>query len=225
MIILTPALLLRAYAVGIFPMAQSASDPEIFWIDPEKRGILPLDAFHLPSRLRRRLRSDAFEVVADRSFDEVIRACAAPRKQQGDTWINEEIAHLYGALYREGHAHSIESWQGGELVGGLYGVALGSAFFGESMFSRVTDASKVALAHLAARLRLGGFCLLDTQFITEHLKQFGAIEIDRVDYHRLLATALGKDVRFPEASLTGAEVVALLTPPSPPLGPPGNPAQ
>ena len=210
MSVLTPDLLLRAYAAGIFPMAEAADDPEVFWVDPEQRGILPIEGFHLPRRLRRRLRQDAFELRCDSAFEAVVRGCAEPRIDRPKTWINEEIVQLYGSLYRSGFAHSVEAWRESELVGGLYGVALGGAFFGESMFSRVSDASKVALAHLVARLKLGGFRLLDTQFVTEHLPQFGAIEISRGQYHRRLAQALTVKAYFPREPLAGAAVASVL---------------
>jgi leucyl/phenylalanyl-tRNA--protein transferase len=190
MMTLTSELLLQAYSVGIFPMAESAETEEIFWVDPDPRGILPLDTFHIPRRLRRTIRQQIFEITADRAFEEVVRGCAEPNSERPSTWINEEIVALYVGLHRRNAAHSIEVWHAGNLVGGLYGVALGGAFFGESMFSRVTDASKVALVHLVARLRLGGFRLLDTQFVTEHLRRFGAIEIPRAEYRRRLAAAL-----------------------------------
>jgi leucyl/phenylalanyl-tRNA--protein transferase len=188
--VLTPDLLLRAYAAGIFPMADSADDPEIFWVDPEWRGILPLEQFHVPQRLRRTVRNGSFEIRCDTAFEAVIRGCAAPAPDRPRTWINEEIVALYSELFRRGLAHSVESWYEGELVGGLYGVSLNAAFFGESMFSRMTDASKVALVHLVARLIEGGFTLLDTQFVTDHLQRFGAVEIPRVDYRRRLAKAI-----------------------------------
>jgi leucyl/phenylalanyl-tRNA--protein transferase len=210
MIALTPALLLRAYAAGIFPMAESGDDPEIFWVDPERRGVLPLDAFHLPRRLRRTLRAGPFEVRCDTAFEAVVRACAEPAPDRPKTWINDRIVRLYTALHRQGFAHSVEAWHAGELAGGLYGVALGGAYFGESMFSRATDASKVALAHLVARLRLGGFTLLDTQFVTEHLKQFGAVEISRAEYHQRLNEALAKSAYFRVEPLDGAAVASLL---------------
>jgi leucyl/phenylalanyl-tRNA---protein transferase len=187
---LTPEILLQAYAAGIFPMAESADDADLFWVDPKRRGIIPLDAFHVPRRLKRLLRRGRFTVRADTAFTAVMRGCAEASETRPSTWINDEILRLYSALYARGMAHSVECWHGSELVGGLYGVALGAAFFGESMFSRVTDASKVALVHLVARLRLGGYRLLDTQFLTPHLAQFGAIEISRARYHRLLAEAL-----------------------------------
>jgi leucyl/phenylalanyl-tRNA--protein transferase len=210
MIALTPELLLRAYAAGIFPMAETAEDPDVFWVDPEQRGILPLDRFHLPRRLARTLHQDSFEVRCDAAFEAVVRGCAEPTPERPKTWINEEIVRLYAALHRLGFAHSVETWRGGELVGGLYGVALGAAFFGESMYSRVTDASKVALAQLVARLRLGGFRLLDTQFVTDHLQQFGAIEISRAQYHRRLAAAIQLKAYLPREPLAGAAVVSVL---------------
>ena len=210
MIALTPELLLRAYAAGIFPMAETADDPEVFWVDPEQRGILPLDGFHLPRRLGRTLCQDVFDVRCDAAFEAVVRGCAEPTPERPKTWINEEIVRLYAALHRLGFAHSVEAWRGGELVGGLYGVALGAAFFGESMYSRVTDASKVALAQLVARLRLGGFHLLDTQFVTNHLQQFGAVEISRAQYHRRLKAAIQLEAYLPREPLAGAAVVSLL---------------
>lgn len=196
MIELSPELLLRAYAAGLFPMAESAEDPDLFWIDPDPRGVLPLDQFHLPRRLRRTLRSSQFEIRVDTAFEAVIRGCAEPTEIRPKTWINDEILRLYGALYEQGFAHSVEAWREGELVGGLYGVALRGVFFGESMFSRTTDASKVALVHLVARLVRGGFRLLDTQFVTDHLRRFGAVEIPRADYHRQLERALGVEAHF-----------------------------
>lgn len=210
MIELTPALLLRAYAAGIFPMADSAEDDELFWVDPERRGVLPLDRFHLPRRLRRTLRHGGFEVACDADFAAVIGGCAESTVARPKTWINGEIARLYLELHRGGHAHSIEVRHTGALVGGLYGVTLGAAFFGESMFSRVTDASKVALAHLVARLRMGGFQLLDTQFATSHLGRFGVTEIPRSAYHRRLDRALAAQAYFPVGPLDGAAVVSLL---------------
>lgn len=187
---LDPDLLLRAYAAGIFPMADARDADELFWVEPRKRGVLPLDGFHLPRSLARLLRRDRFELTADRAFAEVMRACAAPAKGRSDTWINESILDGYTRLHRLGFAHSLECWQDGVLVGGLYGVKLGAAFFGESMFTRARDASKIALAHLIARLRIGGFQLLDTQFLTAHLERFGAIEVPRAAYRSLLDTAL-----------------------------------
>jgi leucyl/phenylalanyl-tRNA--protein transferase len=194
---ITPELMLRAYRAGLFPMAETRRGERLYWLDPELRGILPLDAFHLPRRLRRTVLSDAFEVSVDRDFSGVIAGCAAAAPGREDTWINGEIERLFGDLYRLGHAHSVESWQDGQLVGGLYGVVLGGVFFGESMFSRARDASKVALVHLVARLRIGAFRLLDTQFVTAHLSQFGAIEVPREDYKMLLAFAVDQPARFP----------------------------
>ncbi|HEX2940113.1 MAG TPA: leucyl/phenylalanyl-tRNA--protein transferase [Rhodopila sp.] len=186
----TTDLIMRAYRHGLFPMAEGRSGDRLFWLDPIKRGILPLDAFHLPRRLLRTALSDEFTVTADQNFAGVIAGCATPLPGRTDTWINPQIERLFTELFRLGHAHSIETWSDGTLVGGLYGVALGAVFFGESMFSFARDASKVALVHLIARLRLGGFRLLDTQFVTSHLAQFGAIEIPREVYKQRLAEAV-----------------------------------
>ena len=194
---LTPEILLRAYAEGLFPMAEQRSDPTLYWVSPEKRGVMPLQDFHVPRRLARTVRSARFNVTFDRAFADVMRACAAPAPGREESWINEEILRLYIALHAGGHAHSVECWQGGELVGGLYGVRLGAAFFGESMFSRARDASKVALVSLVEALRRGGFTLLDTQFLTAHLAGFGAIEIPRVQYLALLNDALGRVALWP----------------------------
>jgi len=194
---LTPDSLLEAYAAGIFPMAESADDPELFWVDPTRRGIIPLDAFHVPRRLGRVLRRGSFAVRCDTAFEAVIRACAEASDTRPTTWINDEIVRLYSALFARGAAHSVECWHDGELVGGLYGISLGTAFFGESMFSRVSDASKIALVHLVARLQLGGYRLLDTQFLTPHLAQFGGVEVTRSRYHRMLAEALRYRAVFP----------------------------
>jgi leucyl/phenylalanyl-tRNA---protein transferase len=211
---ITPEVLLKAYACGIFPMAESAEDPALYWIEPERRGLIPLDAFHVPARLARTVRADRFTVVADRNFDAVIDACAEPRPGRSRTWINTRISALYRKLHRRGHCHSIEAYDGDELVGGLYGVNLGRAFFGESMFHRARDASKVALVHLVARLKAGGFQLLDTQFVTDHLKIFGATEVSRRQYHKLLEAALVGDGDFtalPAAvPLSGAEALRRL---------------
>jgi leucyl/phenylalanyl-tRNA--protein transferase len=193
---LTPDILLRTYAAGIFPMAESADDPTLFWVDPDRRGVLPLDTFHVPRKLQKTLRSGRFEVRIDTAFADVIRMCGEANDGRPSTWINGEIIRLYAGLHRMGHAHSIESWRDGRLVGGLYGVALGGAFFGESMFSREPDASKVALCHLVARLRRGRFTLLDTQFVTRHLSQFGVREIARAEFRRLLAQALDVNAEF-----------------------------
>jgi leucyl/phenylalanyl-tRNA---protein transferase len=187
---LTPEILLQAYAAGVFPMAESADDPELFWVDPRRRGILPLDAFHVPKRLRRVLRGGSFVIRVDSAFEEVLRGCAEATEKRPNTWINDEIVRLYTGLFARGAAHSVECWHEGGLAGGLYGVSIGAAFFGESMFSRITDASKVALVHLVARLRAGGYRLLDTQFLTPHLARFGGIEVSRARYRRMLAAAL-----------------------------------
>jgi leucyl/phenylalanyl-tRNA---protein transferase len=194
---LTPELLLRAYAIGIFPMSEGADDPDLFWVDPERRGILPLEAFHVPRRLKKTIRRGTFEIRSDTDFEGVMRGCAEENPGRPSTWINASILRLYRALHERGHAHSVEAWHDGVLVGGLYGVSLGAAFFGESMFSRAPDASKVALVHLVARLVAGGFKLLDTQFVTAHLAQFGAIEIPRAAYRRRLAAALRADASYP----------------------------
>ena len=205
MLRLTPDILIRAYAAGIFPMAEAADDPELFWVDPRRRGILPLDALHVSRRLRRVIRQQFFEIRCDSAFEDVIRACAEPSEKRPNTWINDEIVRLYAGLFTRGAAHSVECWRDGELVGGLYGVSLGAAFFGESMFSRESEASKVALVHLVARLRIGGFRLLDTQFLTPHLARFGGIEITRRHYHRLLAEALIYRAVFPSSLPGGAD--------------------
>lgn len=194
---LTSDLLLRAYAMGIFPMARSRSDPRLYWIDPDQRGILPLDAFHVPKSLRKILRRGVFEVRCDTAFEAVMRGCAEPTPERPDTWINEEIVQLFVELFRLGMAHSVETWMDGQLMGGLYGLGLGAAFFGESMFSRTTDASKVALVHLVARLKQGEYHLLDTQFVTDHLQRFGAIELPRQDYLRQLSRAVDVPAAFP----------------------------
>jgi leucyl/phenylalanyl-tRNA---protein transferase len=209
---LTPDILLAAYAAGVFPMAESADDPELFWVDPRRRGILPLDAFHVARRLRRAVRQRIFEIRCDSAFEEVILGCAEATEKRPNTWINDEIVRLYAALCARGAAHSVECWRDGVLVGGLYGVSLGAAFFGESMFSRETDASKVALVHLVARLRLGGYRLLDTQFLTPHLARFGGIEISRGRYRRLLAEALSYRAVFPSdlPEAAGGDPLAVL---------------
>ena len=187
---LSPELLLAAYAHGVFPMAESREDPTLYWLDPNERGILPLDSFHISRRLKRTVRSDRFAVRIDSAFSQVIDACAAPRHGSADSWINDEIRSLYADLFHRGFCHSVECWREERLVGGLYGVSIGGAFFGESMFSLERDASKVALVHLVARLRAGGFMLLDTQFVTDHLTQFGVIEISRENYQRRLRQAV-----------------------------------
>jgi leucyl/phenylalanyl-tRNA---protein transferase len=189
---ITPDILLRAYAMGIFPMSDGRDDPQIHWVDPRRRGVLPLDGFHLSRSLAKRIRSAAFRVTTDTAFAAVVEACA----DRSETWISHRIQRLYQSLHRTGHAHSIEVWQEDSLVGGVYGLTLGAAFFGESMFSRTTDASKVALAHAVHRLRAGGFRLFDTQFLTPHLESLGAIEITRAEYHRRLADALEGRAEF-----------------------------
>jgi len=206
---LTPEILLRAYAVGLFPMAEKRDDPTLYWVDPEKRGILPLDKFHIPRRLRRIVRQNFFEVKCDTAFHQVIRECAAPERGRHESWINTGIVDLYTALFEMGRAHSVECWRDGALAGGLYGVALGAAFFGESMFCRAPNASKVALVHLVARLKRGGFRLLDTQFVTKHLSQFGAVEIHRAGYRALLADALEVSASF-QRELGADELEAFL---------------
>ena len=193
---ITPDLMLRAYRAGLFPMAESRGGDRLYWLDPEMRGVLPLRGFHLPRRLARTVLSGAFEVTSNTDFAGLIAGCAEPAPGREDTWINPEIEQLFGALHRMGHAHSVEVWQQGALVGGLYGVSLGGAFFGESMFSRARDASKVALVHLVARLRLCGFTLLDTQFLTGHLAQFGCEEVPRAAYKRLLAAAVEQEAAW-----------------------------
>ena len=196
MLEITPDLLLQAYRIGVFPMGERRDDPKLYWLDPRLRAVLPLDGFHLPRRLARTVRSGHFEVSADRAFVEVLRACAEPRPGHPESWINEPIVELYSELHRRGHAHSVEAWREGRLVGGLYGVSVGAAFFGESMFSRERDASKVALVHLVGRLIKGGFGLLDCQFMTEHLRGFGTIEIPRDEFREQLADAVGHEAAF-----------------------------
>nr|WP_321456845.1 leucyl/phenylalanyl-tRNA--protein transferase [uncultured Cohaesibacter sp.] len=187
---ITPQILLRAYACGIFPMAEDANDPSMFWIEPEMRGIIPLDAFHISKRMRRTMRTTPYQIRVDTDFGGVMDACAEEAPDRPSTWINAQIHHLYRELFQMGHCHSVEVWDGERLVGGLYGVSLGTAFFGESMFSRERDTSKMALIHLVERLNKGGYTLLDTQFITDHLKQFGAIEIPKQEYQILLEQAM-----------------------------------
>jgi leucyl/phenylalanyl-tRNA--protein transferase len=212
---ITPEVLLKAYACGIFPMAENADDPALYWIEPERRGIIPLDRFHVPSRLARTVRADRFTVLVDRDFDAVIAGCAEPKDGRGRTWINDRIRTLYRKLHERGRCHSVEVYEGQMLVGGLYGVSLGSAFFGESMFHRARDASKVALVHLVARLRSGGFKLLDTQFVTDHLRTFGALEVSRRHYHKLLEAALVGESNFAvlpvDRPLSGEDALARAT--------------
>ncbi len=211
---ITPEVLLKAYACGIFPMAESASDPGLYWIEPEQRGVLPLERFHLPKRLARTVRSDQFDIRVDHDFEAVIAGCAKPAMGRRKTWINRRIRRLYGDLYEAGHCHTVECYRDGVLAGGLYGVRLGGAFFGESMFHTETDASKVALVHLVARLKAGGFRLLDTQFVTEHLRGFGATEVPKHEYHMLLNAALvfqGDFAVWPRTGVSGAAALAALT--------------
>ena len=211
----TPELMLRAYRVGLFPMAETRRGQRLYWLDPELRGILPLDGFHLPKRLLRTVLSGPYEVTSNRAFAPVIAGCAAAAPGREDTWINTDIERLFYELHRQGHAHSIETWHEGRLVGGLYGVSLGGVFFGESMFSTARDASKVALVHLVARMRLGGYSLLDTQFVTSHLAQFGTIEVPRDTYKALLASAVQASASWPaapEAATLAAEIRLLHRP-------------
>jgi leucyl/phenylalanyl-tRNA--protein transferase len=209
MLEITPDVLLKAYRIGVFPMGERRDDPKLHWLDPRLRAVLPLDGFHLPTRLARTVRSARFTVSADTSFVEVMRACAEPRPGHPESWINDPIIDLYSELHRRGHAHSVECRVGDELVGGLYGVSVGAAFFGESMFSRERDASKVALVHLVARLIQGGFRLLDCQFMTEHLRSFGAIEVPREAFHVLLADAIDRPAAF-QRELGGADPCAIV---------------
>jgi leucyl/phenylalanyl-tRNA---protein transferase len=211
---ITPEVLLRAYACGIFPMAENADDPTIFWVEPEHRGIIPLRGLHISSRLARTVRSDRFRITVNTAFRRVLDGCAAPQAGREDTWINRRIRDLYTALHDMGHCHSVEVWENDALAGGLYGVSLGRAFFGESMFHRARDASKVALVHLVARLVAGGFVLLDTQFVTEHLRSLGAVEVPRARYRALLDGALigiGDFESLPvDRAVPGSEALAIL---------------
>lgn len=210
---ITPQVILRAYSLGLFPMSESADDDELFWVEPEARGIFPLDGLIVSRSLAKVVRSDRFEIRADADFDAVIAACAEARRDGGGTWINRSIRKLYRQLFDLGHAHTIEAYQDGALVGGLYGVSLGAAFFGESMFHRARDASKVALVHLAARLVAGGYRLLDTQFVTPHLATLGAVEISRESYRVLLDDAISHHGDFdalPRVGVTGRAALAEL---------------
>jgi leucyl/phenylalanyl-tRNA---protein transferase len=193
---ITPEVLLKAYACGIFPMAESADDPALYWIEPDMRGIIPLEGFHLPARLGRTVRTTHFTVWVNRDFDAVVDGCAEAKPDRARTWINNRIRKIYRGLFEHDHCHSVEVYDGDTLVGGLYGVSLGRAFFGESMFHRARDASKIALVHLIARLRAGGYRLLDTQYVTDHLKSFGAVEVAKRRYHRLLEDALVGEADF-----------------------------
>ena len=212
MIEITPQVLLKAYSCGIFPMAESADDPALYWIEPQHRGILPLDDVHIPKRLARTVRTTPFEVRCDSDFEGTIDGCAASRPGRRSTWINARIRSLYRELFALGHCHTVEVWNAERLVGGLYGVSLGGAFFGESMFSYERDASKIALVHLVARLVAGGFTLLDTQFVTDHLRQFGTVEVDRNEFQHRLDQALkvtGDFWRLP-ATVSPREVLTVL---------------
>lgn len=206
-----PSELLDCYRRGVFPMADSRDDPRLFLVDPDLRGVLPLDRFHLSKSLRKTIKRDEFEVRINTSFSRVMELCAESAPDRPNTWINSPILNLYSSLHRAGHAHSVEAWRDGELVGGLYGVSLKGAFFGESMFSRATDASKVALAHLVARLRAGGYKLLDTQFVTAHLETFGVEEVPRDDFHVLLKDAMQVDGVFGTQTYCGLDVLQLIT--------------
>jgi leucyl/phenylalanyl-tRNA--protein transferase len=214
---ITPEVLLKAYACGIFPMAENADDPSLYWVEPDRRGLIPLEGFHITRRLARTVRADRFEIYIDRDFEAVIDGCAEPQIGRSRTWINRRIRSLYCKLHEIGHCHSVEAWSDGKLVGGLYGVRLGRVFFGESMFHRERDASKVALVHLVARLRAGGFSLLDTQFVTSHLSGFGAIEVSKRAYNRMLERALEDEADFfaldPDP-VSGATALAALAPKS-----------
>ena len=211
---ITPEVLLKAYACGIFPMAESAEDPALYWIEPDLRGIIPLTGFHIPSRLARTVRATPFTVRVDYDFDAVIDGCAEPKRGRARTWINARIRRIYRGLYDCGHCHTVEVYDGDALIGGLYGVTLGRVFFGESMFHRVRDASKIALVHLVARLIAGGFRLLDTQFVTDHLRGFGAVEVPKQRYHALLEAALIGEADFAalpmDRPVSGPEALAII---------------
>ena len=209
---ITSQVLLKAYACGIFPMAESADDDSLFWVEPEERGIIPLTDFHIPRRLKKTIRKSPYRVVINQDFEAVIDGCAAVTPSRDVTWINEPIRRLYKDLFETGRAHTVEVYDEDVLIGGLYGVHLGGAFFGESMFSRARDASKIALTHLVARMCAGGFRLLDTQFTTDHLKTFGAIDVSRHRYHLLLETALDRrgDFHALDGTITGAEALQII---------------
>ena len=200
---LTPELLLHGYSIGVFPMAEHRGDTEIFWVDPKRRGVMPLDGFHISRSLARRMRRGGYHITVDRDFVGVVDGCA----DRVETWINDEIRDLYLALHDHGHAHSLEVWEDETLIGGVYGVVLGAAFFGESMFSRRTDASKIALAYLVDRLKQGGFILFDTQFLTDHLASLGGVEITRAEYHRRLERAMGRRASFMARAVPSAQAV------------------
>jgi len=211
---ITPEVLLKAYACGIFPMAESADDPALYWIEPDMRGIIPIEGFHVPLRLARTVRATPFTVWVDRDFDAVVDGCAEAKTDRSRTWINERVRKIYRSLFDHGHCHSVEVYDGDNLVGGLYGVSLGGAFFGESMFHRARDASKIALVHLVARLRAGGYRLLDTQYVTDHLKTFGAVEVAKRRYHKMLEEVIAGDGDFAalarERPVSGEQALDLL---------------
>ncbi|MDQ0314777.1 leucyl/phenylalanyl-tRNA--protein transferase [Amorphus orientalis] len=209
---ITPHVLLKAYACGIFPMAESADDPGLYWIEPERRGVLPLDSFHVPRRLKRTVRQDRYRIRVDTAFADVVDGCAKPGENRRRTWINGRIRRLYTELFSMGHAHSIEAWDGDKLVGGLYGVRLGGAFFGESMFTTARDASKIALVHLVARMKAGDFVLLDAQFLTDHLATFGAVEVSRRVYQGQLESAIRHSADFYAlpTDVSGADALSIL---------------
>jgi leucyl/phenylalanyl-tRNA---protein transferase len=213
---ITPQVLLRAYAAGVFPMAESADDTALYWVEPDERGVIPLDTFHVSRSLRKRVRHQTYDIRIDTAFNTVIAQCAAQSETRKETWINKRIVSLYSQLHKMGCAHSVESWQNGQLVGGLYGIRIGAAFFGESMFSRATDASKVALVHLVARLKFGGFKLLDAQFVNSHLLQFGTQAIGKKQYQVMLEEALCRDADFAAFKADGDanQVLALTETPS-----------
>ncbi|WP_416896928.1 MAG: leucyl/phenylalanyl-tRNA--protein transferase [Minwuia sp.] len=217
---LSSNLLIQAYARGLFPMAESRESGEIFWVDPETRGVMPLDGFHVPKRLRKTIRQNPFRITADRAFDDVIQACSEINFARGrfDSWINAEIVRAYSELHRIGIAHSVECWRGDELVGGIYGVALRAAFFGESMFSRATDASKIALVHMVARLKFGGYRLFDSQFVNDHLKQFNVLSVPKADFHHMLGDALIGEGDFDRAeeNMDGAKALGIVDAPMTP---------
>ena len=196
MSIITPQVLLKAYSVGVFPMAESADDPALYWIEPDERGVLPLGGFHISHSLKKSVRHAGFEIRVDTNFEGVMRHCAEKMPDRKDTWINKRILKLYSQLHKMGCCHSVECWRGEELVGGLYGLRLGAAFFGESMFARETDASKVALVHLVARLNFGKFKLLDAQFVNDHLKQFGCTKLSKLEYRPVLDEATEAEADF-----------------------------
>jgi leucyl/phenylalanyl-tRNA---protein transferase len=208
---ITPQVLLQAYAAGVFPMAESADDPALYWVEPDERGVIPLDGFHMSRSLKKRVKQQPYAIRIDTAFNAVIAQCAAQTETRKETWINKRITTLYSQLHKMGCAHSVESWLNGELVGGLYGIRIGAAFFGESMFSRATDASKIALVHLVARLKFGGFKLLDAQFVNPHLMQFGTQAVAKANYHKLLEPAIEQDADFHAFTndADGAKVVDL----------------